>query len=113
MRKRGGDQPACAVPIGDVARVGDRLPAGFDDRGDDLFSRMGRCRAFSRHLAAEIVDDDRGTFGRERERMGVADAAPRAGDDRDLSVELTHHTTSAARRRGMTSCPNKSCMCPS
>ncbi len=110
-RERGVDQPAGAVPIGDVARVGDRLPAGFGDRGDDLVSRVGRCRAFSRHLAAEIVDDDRGTLGRERERMGAADAATRASDDRDLPVELTHHATSAARRRGMTSCPNKSCMC--
>ena len=41
-------------------------------------------------LAAEVVHDDRRALGREQQRLGPADAAPGAGDDRDLAVELTH-----------------------
>ena len=40
--ERGIDEPAGRVPIGDIARVGDRLATGFDDRGDDFLGGIGR-----------------------------------------------------------------------
>ena len=39
------------------------------------------------HRAAEVVDDDARAPVGEQQRVGPADAAPRAGDDRDAPVE--------------------------
>ena len=43
--------------------------------------------ALALHRAAEVVDDDARAARREQARVGAADAAPRAGDDRDAPVE--------------------------
>ena len=53
---------------------------------------LRRCDVGARatHVAAEVVHDDRRALVREQERVGATDAAPRAGDDRDLAVEATH-----------------------
>ena len=59
---------------------GRRPPAGGLDLGDD---RLGQ-------LDVDVVDDDRGALGGQRERLASPDAAPGAGDDGDLAVERTH-----------------------
>ena len=60
-----------------------------DDLVDDLLRGRG-VGAFAAGAAAEVVDDDRGALAREQQRVAAADAAARAGDDRDLAVEQTH-----------------------
>ena len=62
------------------------LAAGRGDLVDDLLGRA-LVGALAGGLAAEVVDDDRGTLGREQQRLGAPDPAPGAGDDRDLAVE--------------------------
>ena len=70
-----------------VVRLG--AAARRDDLVDDLL-RGRRVGAVAAGAAAEVVDDDRGALGREQQRVTAADAAPGAGDDRDLAVEQTH-----------------------
>ena len=44
----------------------------------------------SLHGPAEVVDDDAGAPAGQQERVGATDAASRAGDDRDASLEAVH-----------------------
>ena len=78
---------ACApVVVATSLRVGDRDAAGGDDLGGDGRRRFG-VGADALHRAAEVVDDDAGAPLGEQERMGSADAASRARDDRDAPLE--------------------------
>ena len=70
------DQRLPAVPGGDVVEVRDGPTAGGDDLVGDLLGRA-LVRALAARLAAEVVHDDRGTLGREQQRLGPADAATR------------------------------------
>ena len=78
-----------ARPRRDAVVVRDGAAARRGDLVDDLL-RGRRVGAVAVGAAAEVVDDDRRAFGREQQRVTAADAAPRAGDDRDLAVEQTH-----------------------
>ncbi len=88
------DERLCAGRRGHVAAVGDRDAAGGDDLGGDGGRRFG-VRADALHRAAEVVDDDAGAPVGEQERMGPADPASRARDDRDAPLEavLVHPDT--------------------
>ena len=86
-----------AVPVGDVLAVDDRLAAQRLDLVDHLH-RRARVAAVAVHVAAEIVDDDLGALAREQQRVLAAEAAPRAGDDRDPSVECTHDPSPVSTR---------------
>ena len=78
---------ACAPAVArHVAGVGDRGSARGDDLGRDGGRRLG-VGADAFHRAAEVVDDDAGAPLGEQERMGPADAASRARDDRDPPLE--------------------------
>jgi hypothetical protein len=47
---------------------------------------------FAGDAAAEIIDEDLGPIGRERERMGAPKPATAAGDDGDLTCQqITHN----------------------
>jgi hypothetical protein len=76
--------------IDDRARAGlGRDVVGVRDATDlrgDLCRDVGVATG-SVHRAAEVVDDDIGSSFREQDRVRAANAAPRAGDDRDASVE--------------------------
>ncbi len=110
------------LQVGDLADVGfdaDGLIAEGHDLGFECFGRVG---------VRDVVDDDVGALGGERERDRFADAAVAAGDDGDLSFEahalllgvgglrsqarVAGHAgrgwsaAGAARRRAMTNAPN-------
>ena len=70
-----------AAPGGDVLGVGDGGAAGRGDLFDYLVSRPG-VGALAFVAAAEVVDDDLGTFFGEQQCVFAPDAAARAGDDR-------------------------------
>ena len=80
-----------------VAAVGNGSSAG----GDDLLRDGGRdagVRSQAFHGAAQIVDHDAGSPGREQQRMGSADPTARTGDDRDAPLEAVRvHSHPAAR----------------
>ena len=80
---------ARACEVGDVLAVGDGLAAHRLDLLDDLHRRAER-PALAVHVAAEVVDDDLGAFGRVRERVLAADPASRSGDDDDAAVADPH-----------------------
>ena len=63
------------------------VAAGGDDLGGDGGRRRPASAPVAVHRAAEVVDDDAGAPRGEQARVGAADAAPRAGDDRDAPVE--------------------------
>ena len=72
------------LQVGDLAHVGldaERAVAERDDLALEILGGLVRVR--------DVVDDDVGALGRERERDRLADAAVAAGDDRDFSFE-TH-----------------------
>ena len=83
------DHALGAVPRRDAVAVGFGPATRGDDLVDDL---LRRCRVgpFAARAAAEVVHHHRRTFGREQQRVPAADAAPRAGDDRNLAVEEPH-----------------------
>ena len=83
------DEAAGAGEVGDVLAVGDGLAARGLDLGDDLLRRR-QVGALAGERAAEVVDDDLRAGRGERERVRAADAAPGAGDDRDLAREVRH-----------------------
>jgi hypothetical protein len=87
------------VPIGDVVAVDDGLATHRLDLVDDLHGGT-EVAALAVHVAAEVVDDDLGAFSREQQRVCAAQAARRAGDDRDASVERTHGWPSFSKCRG-------------
>ena len=91
---------------GHVAGVGDRLSARVDDLGGDPRRRL-RVRADARHRAADVVDDDAGAQLGEQARVGPADAASRAGDNRDPALEavLAQTATGASKPRRLPSVP--------
>ena len=95
---RGVDERLRARRRGDVVGVGDRDAARGDDLGRDGRRRSG-VRADALHRAAEVVDDDpRAPLG-EQERVGPADPASRARDDRDapFEAERAHASTLLVR----------------
>jgi hypothetical protein len=83
---RGVDEGLGALDRGHVAAVGDGRTAGGDDLGGDG-GRRSDVLTDAAHRAAEVVDHDARAPVGEQQRMGAADAAPRAGDDRDAPVE--------------------------
>ena len=82
-----GAGPARAVVV-----VRDALAAGGGDLVDDLL-RGGLVGALTGAGTAEVVDHDLRALAREQQRLGAADAATCAGDDRDLAVEESHRST--------------------
>ncbi len=91
---------------GHVMVVGHGLAASADDLGGGRGSRLG-ISAVATHGPAEVVDDDSGTPLGEQQRIGAADAASRAGDDRDASLEaeLAQAATEASKPRSRASVP--------
>jgi hypothetical protein len=82
-------EPLGTVPVGHVVAVDDRLSPGRDDVGHRLLGRS-RIGTLAVRVAAQVVDDDLGTFGREQQRVLAPQAPTGTGDDRDASVERTH-----------------------
>ena len=81
-----GDHLVDGGGVGHGSAVGDRFTAGRDDLVDDQLRRADRAaRAITR--AAEIVNHDLGTAGRQRQRIGAAEAAAGPGNDGDAPVE--------------------------
>ena len=80
-----------ALGRGDRVGVGDRFAAGGLDLVDHLLRRPG-VGAGAVDRAAEVVDHDQRTAGREQQRVLTAEATTRPRDDRHLAVEseLTH-----------------------
>ena len=66
---------ARAGEVGDVLAVGNGLAAHPLDLFDDLHGGAERS-AVAVHVAAEVVHDDLGPFGRVGERVLASDAAP-------------------------------------
>src|SRR5207237_480477 len=87
--ERAPDQAVCALAGGYAVVVGDGVAAGRLDLGDHLVRHFPTL-APAVPIAAEIVDHDLGAFAREEQGVLAADAAARAGDDRDFSVEKCH-----------------------
>ena len=87
-RSTAASTSACAaVDGGDVAACRRRGAAGGDDLVDHRGRRSG-VGAVALHRAAEVVDDDAARpASASRQRVRPADAAARAGDDRDPPVE--------------------------
>ncbi len=81
LHHRGG-----LLEVRDVRTVGDRLAAQSLDLRDDLVGDLRR-RTLARPRRAEVVDHDLGALASELEGVGAADAASRAGDDRDATFE--------------------------
>ena len=83
---RRADQSTCAVPVGDVVVVGDRLATGGTDLRSDL---VGWCGVTSRPVVgAPVVVDDHASAERcEQQCMLAAEAAAGAGDDGDPSIQ--------------------------
>ena len=71
---------ARGVVLGAVAGVEHRLAAGRRDLVDDGLPGLG----------VQLVDHHAGTLAGQLDRLAAADAAARAGDDRDLAVQKTH-----------------------
>ena len=102
------DELPRAVPVGDVAAVGDRLPAGGADLGGDL---LGAGSA-SPPPPSTVVDDDTGTLPGERQRMGAPQPPPRPGDDRHPPVQRSHCATrNGSRFRAATEAARSSGEC--
>ena len=86
-RVQGGvDEGPTVVGSRDVTGVGDRVTARRDDLGGHGRRGAG-IRAVALHRSTEVVDDDTRAACREQTRVRATDPAPRAGDDRDASVE--------------------------
>ena len=75
--------------VGDRIAVRDGLAAGGHDLVDDLLRRSDLTAAAVLG-ASEIVDDDRSTFGRHRQRVAPAHPAPCSGHDHHASIEMSH-----------------------
>ena len=88
--------------VGHVGAVGDRPATGRLDRGDDLVGRRLARALAGRQRDAVVVDHDRRAVRRELERVRAADAATRAGDDRDATLQQASHVSfqGASRKTG-------------
>ena len=62
----------------------------------DHLLRGGTVLTDAVRVAAEVVDDDLGAFGREQQRVLATEAAARTGDDGNPSVECAHDFSSRA-----------------
>ena len=82
-------EPARPLPVGHVVAVGDRFPARGPDLRHDLLGR-GRVAAGPVGAAAEVVDHDLCTLGREQQGVFPPHSASRAGDDGDATFQSTH-----------------------
>ena len=76
------------MEVGDVPGVGQGRSARRADLGGDLFGggRGGGARAVPAGLPVVVDDDGRAEPG-QFQRLGPAEAAARAGDDRGESLE--------------------------
>ena len=72
------------LEVGDVGAVGHRLAAERLDLGHHLVGHLGG-GALTGAGGAEVVDDDLRALAGQLEGVRAADAAARAGDDRDAS----------------------------
>jgi hypothetical protein len=70
---------AATTSVGHVALEPERNTPDIDDRGDRARQRR----------AVEVVQHQRRALGREPQRGGPADTAPRPGDGRDPTAETT------------------------
>ena len=86
---RGVHHALAALPARDVVGVGDRLAAHLLDLVHDLLGR-GAVVARAVGVATEVVHDDLRALSREEQRVLAADAATRARDDGDASIESAH-----------------------
>ena len=73
----------------DAERPTPRLVAGVLRREDGR--ALSGARIVAVHVAAEVVHDDLRPFARKEQRVLATEAATGTGDDRDASVECTHH----------------------
>jgi len=73
-------------PLGDAVGACHGLAARGADLVRHLFRRAG-VAALAVDRGADVVHHDRGARGAERQREIAADAAPGAGDERDLALE--------------------------
>ena len=85
------DHRAGGVPVAHVVAVDDRLATGRLDLLHDL-GRRRQIGALAGERGAEVVDDDLGAVGRERERVRAAEAAAGARHDHDPSVADAHRS---------------------
>ena len=60
-------------------------------RGARPWSAQRIAQPEGQRTAAQVVDDDAAAAAGQHQRMGPAEAAPRARDHRDLAIELEHH----------------------
>ena len=83
--------PPCSLPIALIASVTAALFATSKPHDRGLAARrldLGRSRLARRVLARRVVDDDLGAAPTERDRDRATDAARRAGDERNLALEV-------------------------
>ncbi len=86
------DEILAALPTRDVVVVGARLTAGRLDLIDRLLrGPVVGTRAIP--FAAEVIDDDLGAFRGQEHRVRTTDPASGTGDDRDLSVKVSHRSS--------------------
>ena len=85
------DDALGALEVGDALAVGDGLAAHLLDLVDHLLGRAVVGAAGAVEVRAEVVDDDLGAVLGHQQRLFAADAAARAGDDRNLPFEQTCH----------------------
>ena len=77
---RRADDPLPVLDLGAVAEVEHGAPTRGDDLVDDRLP--GRL--------VHLADDDARALGGELQRLTATEAAPCAGDDRDLAVQESH-----------------------
>ena len=95
---RGVDERLRAGRRGDVVRVGDRDAAGGDDLGGDGRPPVRRRRRRPAIEPPRSLTTTRAPRVGEQERVGPADPAPRAGDDRDAPSKLCSLTANPSCR---------------
>ena len=93
---RGVDQRSGALPVRHVMAADRRLAAGSGDLAHHVLSRR-QIGAVTLQVAAEVVDDDAGAFGGERQRMRPAEPPTGPGHDGDAPGEAAagHRARSA------------------
>ena len=95
-----GDQRLRALGRGDVVLVGQRRRRPRPRSPAATADATPPSAPTPLYGAAEVVDDDAGTAAGQEQRVGAADAAARARDDRDASLETVHvHVDPALRCR--------------
>src|SRR5271163_541053 len=79
-----------SLPRRNAVAIGDRLSAKRPDLLSDLLGHRTLGAALAGKADAEVIHDDRRARAREVESDPAADAAPRARDDRHLTLHDAH-----------------------